>query len=95
MLVIVQNGGIQGGGVNFDAKTRRNSTDLADLFYAHIGGIDTFARALLITEKVMTHTDFKKIVDHRYSSFDAGKGKAFKEGILDLSALHQIAHITG
>lgn len=95
MLVIVQNGGIQGGGVNFDAKTRRNSTDLADLFYAHIGGIDTFARALLITEKVMTHTDFKKIVDQRYSSFDAGKGKAFKEGILDLSALHQIAHTQG
>jgi len=95
MLVIVQNGGIQGGGVNFDAKTRRNSTDLADLFYAHIGGIDTFARALLITEKVMMHTDFKKIVDQRYSSFDTGKGKAFKEGILDLSALHQIAHTHG
>ena len=95
MLVIVQNGGIQGGGVNFDAKTRRNSTDLADLFYAHIGGIDTFARALLITEKVMTHTDFKKIVDQRYSNFDAGKGKAFEQGALDLSALHQIAHANG
>nr|AOE07945.1 xylose isomerase [uncultured bacterium]CBL88126.1 xylose isomerase [uncultured Cytophagia bacterium] len=95
MLVIVQNGGIQGGGVNFDAKTRRNSTDLADIFYSHIGGIDTFSRALLITEKVINHTDFLNIINKRYSSFDTEKGKAFEKGTLDLSDLHQIAHDNG
>ncbi len=95
MLVIVQNGGIQGGGVNFDAKTRRNSTDLTDIFYAHIGGIDTFSRALLITEKVINHTDFINIVNQRYSSFDTAGGKAFEKGTLDLFDLHQIAHING
>ena len=95
MLVIIQNGGIQGGGVNFDAKTRRNSTDLADIFYSHIGGIDTFSRALLITEKIINHTDFINITNQRYSSFNTGKGKAFEEGILNLSDLHQIAHNNG
>ena len=95
MLVIIQNGGIQGGGINFDAKTRRNSTDLADIFYSHIGGIDTFSRALLITEKIINHTDFVEITNQRYSSFDTDKGKAFEKGILDLSDLHQIAHNNG
>ena len=95
MLVIIQNGGIQGGGINFDAKTRRNSTDLADIFYSHIGGIDTFSRALLITEKIINNTDFVNITNQRYSSFDTDKGKAFEEGILDLSDLHQIAHNNG
>tara|TARA_B100000900_G_C20577758_1_gene716092 strand:+ start:934 stop:2259 length:1326 start_codon:yes stop_codon:yes gene_type:complete len=95
MLVIIQNGGIQGGGVNFDAKTRRNSTDLADIFYSHIGGIDTFSRALLITEKIINHTDFINITNQRYSSFNTGKGKAFEEGILNLSDLHEIAHNNG
>ena len=95
MLVIMQNGGIKGGGVNFDAKTRRNSTDLADIFYSHIGGIDTFSRALLITEKIINHTDFVNITNQRYSSFDTDKGKAFEEGILNLTDLHQIAHNNG
>ncbi|NQW27110.1 MAG: xylose isomerase [Flammeovirgaceae bacterium] len=95
MIVIIRSGGIQGGGVNFDAKTRRNSTDLEDIFYAHIGGIDTFSRALLITEKVLSHTDFEKILKNRYRSFDSGDGKAFEDGKLDFTALHQMAHSFG
>jgi xylose isomerase len=53
MLVILQSGGFKTGGVNFDAKTRRNSTDLIDIFYAHIGGMDTFARALLAAHAIL------------------------------------------
>ena len=53
LIVINRSGGLQGGGINFDAKTRRNSTDLEDLFYSHIGGIDIFARSLLIVEKII------------------------------------------
>lgn len=95
MLVIVQSGGIQGGGVNFDAKRRRNSTDLEDMFHAHIGGIDTFARALLITEKLLNNTDFDARVKARYASFDAGDGKAYEDGSLSLADLHRFAHENG
>ena len=58
MLVILQAGGLQGGGVNFDAKTRRNSTDLADIFYAHIGGMDVFARAMLAADAILNKSKF-------------------------------------
>ena len=58
--MINRSGGLQGGGINFDAKTRRNSTDLIDLFYSHIGGIDLFARSLLITEKVLNDPEYIK-----------------------------------
>ena len=51
MLVLLQAGGLKGGGINFDAKIRRNSTDLEDIFHAHIGGVDTFARALITQKK--------------------------------------------
>lgn len=95
MLVIVQSGGIQGGGVNFDAKRRRNSTDLEDMFHAHIGGIDAFARALLITEKLLNDTDFEARVKSRYASFDKGKGKDYESGQLSLTDLHAFAHEHG
>lgn len=95
LFVIVRSGGIQGGGVNFDAKTRRNSTDLIDLFYAHVGGIDIFARALLITEKLINDTDFVEKLESRYQSFDSGAGKDFENGKLDLAALHALAHKHG
>ena len=91
MLVLLQSGGLQGGGINFDAKTRRNSTDLEDLFYAHIGGMDAFARALLIAEAILKESDFRKIRKKRYSSFDRGNGKAFEEGKLKLKDLEKIA----
>jgi xylose isomerase len=61
MMIILQAGGLQGGGINFDAKIRRNSTDPADLFYAHIGGMDIFARALVTADKILQKSDFKKI----------------------------------
>lgn len=91
MLVILQAGGLQGGGVNFDAKIRRNSTDLADIFYAHIGGMDTFARALLAAQAVLDHSDYLKLRKERYASFDSGKGKDFEAGKLSLADLHAIA----
>ncbi len=90
-LVMLEAGGITKGGVNFDAKIRRNSTDTADLFYAHIGGMDAFARALLIADQVLNNTDYKKMRAERYSSYDSGNGKLFEEGKLGLAELRELA----
>jgi xylose isomerase len=95
MLVLLPNGGFTTGGINFDAKTRRNSTDLADLFYAHIGGMDSFARALIIADKILKNSPFSTIRQERYASFDQDKGKAFEEGRLSLNDLHSMAHEVG
>jgi len=91
MLVILQAGGFKGGGINFDAKIRRNSTDTDDLFHAHIGGIDTFARALLTADNILNKSDFKKLRKERYATFDSGKGKEFEEGKLSLEDLRTYA----
>ncbi len=91
MLVILESGGFAGGGINFDAKRRRNSTDHADLFYAHIGGMDVFARALIIADAVVQNSEYKKIRTGRYASYDSGKGKAFEEGKLSLDDLRDYA----
>ena len=91
MLIIVEAGGFKGGGINFDAKRRRNSTDTADLFHAHIGGIDTFARALIIADEILQKSDYKKIRTERYTSFDSGKGKEFEDGKLSLEDLRNYA----
>jgi xylose isomerase len=91
MLIIIEAGGFAGGGINFDAKIRRNSTDAADLFYAHIGGMDAFARALITADKVLQTTAYKKIRSDRYASYDAGKGKAFEEGTVSLEDLRTYA----
>lgn len=95
MLVILEAGGLQGGGVNFDAKTRRNSTDLEDIFIAHIGGMDVFARSLLIANDILEKSVYKKMRKERYSSFDSGNGKAFEEGKLTLEDLHKLAAQNG
>jgi len=87
MMIILENGGFGGGGINFDAKIRRNSTDLEDLFYAHIGGIDVFARALEIAHEILENSEYRKLVKSRYSTFDSGKGKEFEEGKLSLEDL--------
>jgi xylose isomerase len=87
MLVILEAGGFQGGGINFDAKVRRNSTDLADLFYAHIGGMDAFAKALLAANALLSESPYKAWRQERYASFDSGQGKAFEAGQLTLEAL--------
>ena len=91
MLIIVEAGGFQGGGINFDAKRRRNSTDPADLFHAHIGGIDTFARALITADTILQKSEYTKIRSTRYASFDAGKGKDFEQGKLSLEDLRAYA----
>ena len=80
MLIILEAGGFKGGGINFDAKIRRNSTDAADLFHAHIGGMDTFARALIIANDILERSDYKKLRQERYASYDTGKGKEFEAG---------------
>ncbi|MET0946276.1 MAG: xylose isomerase [Flavobacterium sp.] len=95
MLVFLKAGGLQGGGVNFDAKIRRNSTDMEDVFLAHIGGADTFARALLTADKIITSSPYDKLRTDRYSSFDSGNGKAFEEGKLSLTDLYKIAQENG
>src|ERR687889_393720 len=73
MLIVLEAGGLQGGGVNFDAKVRRNSTDPEDLFYGHIGGMDVFARALITADEILNTSEYKKIRTERYASFDSGK----------------------
>ncbi|RZM22296.1 MAG: xylose isomerase [Pedobacter sp.] len=91
MLIILEGGGFKTGGINFDAKIRRNSTDRADLFYAHIGGMDMFARALIVADEILTKSDYKKIRTDRYASFDSGKGKEFENGRLNLEDLREYA----
>lgn len=95
LLIILEAGGFKGGGINFDAKIRRNSTDPADLFYAHIGGMDVFARALITADAILQGSDYKKIRADRYSSYDAGKGKDFEQGKLSLEDLRSIAVAAG
>lgn len=95
MLVFLAAGGLQGGGINFDAKIRRNSTDMDDIFHAHIGGADTFARALITADKIITSSPYSALRSKRYSSFDSGKGKSFAEGKLELSDLYDIARDNG
>jgi len=91
MLVILQNGGFTTGGVNFDAKRRRSSTDNQDLFIAHISAMDTFARALLIANDVLTLSPLKDMRQKRYSSFDSGEGNKFEKGVLTLEDLRNLA----
>ncbi len=91
MLVILQAGGFKGGGINFDAKIRRNSTDSEDLFHAHIGGMDAFARALLTADNILNKSDYKKFRKERYATFDSGKGNEFEEGKLSLEDLRTYA----
>jgi len=95
MLVILEGGGIQGGGVNFDAKVRRNSIDLEDKFIAHISGMDVFARGLICADHILQNTDYKKLRTQRYSSFDGGNGAKFENGELSLEDLSQIARANG
>ena len=95
LLVILESDGLQGGGVNFDAKTRRNSTDLADLFYAHIGGMDAFARAMIVANNILEHSNYKAMRAQRYSSFNTAQGRDFEAGNLALESLATIAHQNG
>jgi xylose isomerase len=95
MLEIISAGGFTHGGINFDAKTRRNSTDLEDIFIAHVSGMDVFARALVIADKILKESDYLKIRNERYASFDSGKGIKFDAGKLTLEDLYSIAKEVG
>ncbi|MCD6354594.1 MAG: xylose isomerase [Prolixibacteraceae bacterium] len=95
MLEIIQAGGFTNGGINFDAKTRRNSTDLEDIFIAHIGGMDVFARSLVIADKILKDSEYLSMRKNRYASFDTGKGADFEAGKLSLEELRTIAAEVG
>ncbi len=88
-MQIVRNGGIAPGGTNFDAKTRRNSTDLEDIIIAHISGMDACARALLNAVEIMQNSPIPQMVKERYSSFDSGIGKDFEDGKLTLEQVYE------
>ena len=91
MLVILSFGGLKTGGINFDAKLRRNSTDPEDKFIAHISGMDTFARALIIADNILKNSDYLKLRNERYKSFDSGIGNNFTKGLLKLDDLKNYA----
>ncbi|MDA9212953.1 xylose isomerase [Flavobacteriaceae bacterium] len=95
MLVFLKAGGLQGGGVNFDAKIRRNSTDLDDIFHAHIGGADNFARALITADNILNNSKYNELFNLRYESFSSGKGKEFEQGKLSLNDLYKLALNSG
>jgi xylose isomerase len=95
MMVIMRAGGFTRGGINFDAHIRRNSTDIEDIFIAHISGMDTFARALLIADRILKDSDYLALRKKRYTSFDRGPGKDFEKGSLTLKDLRDIAVKSG
>lgn len=88
MMQIIRNGGLGNGGTNFDAKTRRNSTDLEDIFIAHIAAMDAMARALENAAALLEESPLCKMVADRYASFDEGLGKKFENGELTLEEVY-------
>ncbi|MDR0982517.1 MAG: xylose isomerase [Culturomica sp.] len=95
MMVILKGGGLNTGGTNFDAHTRRNSTDLEDLFIAHISGMDVFARALESAAEILEKSPYQNMLKERYASFDGGKGKDFESGNLSIEELVKYAKEKG
>lgn len=95
MMVVLAGGGLGSGGLNFDAKTRRESTDMEDIFIAHIGGMDAFAHGLEIAHKILSESPLPAHKSKRYASFDSGKGADFEAGKLSLSDLRDIAAKNG
>lgn len=89
MLSIIKQGGLAPGGLNFDAKLRRDSTDVEDMFHAHIGGIDTWARALRIAAQVKEDGVFDDMLQQRYASWDSGIGAKIESGQADLVSLQR------
>ncbi len=91
MLIVLEDGGFKTGGLNFDAKVRRESTDLEDLFIAHIGGMDSYARGLLIAHEILEKSSLTDFRRERYASFDNGQGQAFAKGSLSIEDLREHA----
>ena len=95
MLVVLRQGGLAAGGLNFDAKVRRESTDAQDLFLAHIGGMDAFARGLEVAHALLTASPWEQWRAQRYASFDSGVGHDFAQGKLSFADLHALASKSG
>ena len=95
MMQIIRNGGLGNGGTNFDAKTRRNSTDLEDIFIAHISAMDAMARALESAAAILTESPLPGMLKDRYASFDAGKGADFENGRMTLEEVVDYAKAKG
>lgn len=93
MLVILNAGGFKKGGINFDARIRRNSSDMEDLFISHISGMDLFARALKIASDILSNSDYSEMKRKRYESFDSGKGAEYEDGLLSLTDMHKLAKL--
>ena len=94
MLVLLEEGGLKSGGMNFDAKTRRNSTDLEDIFIGHINSMDTLARGLMIASNILKDPSYIELKSNRYSSFDSGDGHSFEKGGVNLEQLTELAQKT-
>ena len=94
MLVLLKEGGLKSGGMNFDAKTRRNSTDLEDIFIGHINSMDTLARGLMIASNILKDPSYIELKSNRYSSFDSGDGHSFEKGGVNLEQLTELAQKT-
>jgi xylose isomerase len=95
LLQVIRNGGLGNGGMNFDAKLRRNSTDPEDIFIAHISGMDAMARALLNAAVIIEESPLPQMLKERYASFDAGDGKRFEDGKMTLEELVAYAKNNG
>ena len=95
MMQIIRNGGFGNGGTNFDAKTRRNSTDLEDIFIAHIAGMDVMARALECAADLLQNSPIPAMVKERYSSFDSGLGKKFEDGQMTFEEAYEYGKQVG
>ena len=87
MMQIIRNGGLHNGGMNFDAKVRRNSTDPDDLFIAHIAAMDAIARALIAAADILEKSPIPAMLKERYASFDQGEGKRFEDGKMNMEEL--------
>jgi xylose isomerase len=95
MLIILAAGGLHSGGLNFDAKLRRESVDLEDMFTAHIGGMDSFARGLIVANQIISDNKLGEFKSARYASFDSGRGAEFRSGSLSLLELRDHAANVG
>lgn len=95
MLIVMRTGGLGNGGFNFDAKVRRESVDLEDLFIGHIGVMDSFARGLLIADRILRDGRLPGQLTARYASFDSGEGAKFESGDLSLGDLRDHAAANG
>ena len=95
MLVVLADGGLNSGGFNFDARVRRESVDMDDIFIGHIGGMDTFARALDVAYRIREVSELDQRKLRRYSSFDSGDGARFEQGEMNLASLRDLAASEG